>query len=651
MQLLSTLSTIAAIPLGKVARSATPPAFAPLLAALGVSESGVDGETRQVAAVPGKRLPVDPAGVTPEALGFVPAPIPLAAPPPVVSGSAARTVGDAPQAAFTDVRAALAPSAGPSAAAGGEASLPTTPVADRTALATLGPGISGKPDDRPAPDLPDLLPIGANTGPRLSNVEARPEGIVERATDIGAPPGKRAAVVAGDPPASAVATASATLVSTISHAPSASLRGASLVAADRAAPLQQAASTGATSSAQSALATSSTVGTGALDPTMPVPVSGGPTVGMPPSRHREPMPDDALRALIASLPLIDAPRPPVGGVSGAPRSGQTQTIARRGTDLPFEAPVASNAAIQLPIVQAPVATPPAATPATEVSFAASAVPATPDDPASRPPMAGEAVAPRVVVASSVVASAPPVEPMIAVPSIAGALTAGTATVDASAAGPTATPTDAGTTAPVPPPPTPPRPQMTGEAVAPRIAIAAAPREAGVAPVDRRERERDSAGTIAAPAPVDLTPRPVLVTAAAERPALDTRDGAWMQGMIDRIETLRSEGVGGTTRIRLSPDALGAIEVSIQPGDDGMQVRFASDNPDAARLLADAQPKLVELAEARGLKLGAMQVDVGQHSQQQPRREAPAQQNFRSRPAHAATPARPDEPTTDDVRIA
>ncbi len=140
-------------------------------------------------------------------------------------------------------------------------------------------------------------------------------------------------------------------------------------------------------------------------------------------------------------------------------------------------------------------------------------------------------------------------------------------------------------------------------------------------------------------------------AGYQRPALDTRDGAWMQGMIDRIETLRSEGVGGTTRIRLSPDALGAIEVSIQPGDDGVQVRFASDNPDAARLLADAQPKLVELAEARGLKLGAMQVDVGQHSQQQPRREAPAQQNFRSRPAHAATPARSDDPTTDDVRIA
>ncbi len=650
MQLLSTLSTIAAIPLGKVARIATPPAFAPLLAALGVSESGVDGETRQVAAVPGKRLPVDPAGVTPEMLGFVPAPIPLAAPPPVVSGSVAPTMGDAPRSAFTDVRAAPAPSTGPSAPVGGEASLRTTPTGERAALATPEPGRSGKPDDRPAPDLPDPLPIGANTGPRLSNVEARPENIVERATDIGAPPGKRAAVVAGDPPASAVATASATLVSTISHAPSASLQGASLVAADRAAPLQQTASTGATSSAQSALATSSTVGMGASDPTMPMPIPGGPTVTPPPSRHREPMPDDALRALIASLPLIDAPRPPVGGMSGAPRSGQTQPIARRGTDLPFEAPVASNAAIQLPIGQAPVATPlatpPAATPATEVSFAASAVAPSPSDPAPRPPMAGETIAPRVVVASSVVASAPPVEPMIVGASVVGTLNAGTSTTDASAAGPTATPTDAGTTAPVPP-----RPQMTGEAVAPRIAIATAPREAGVAPADRRERERDSAGTIAAPAPIDLAPRPVLATAAAERPALDTRDGAWMQGMIDRIETLRSEGVGGTTRIRLSPDALGAIEVSIQPGDDGMQVRFASDNPDAARLLADAQPKLVELAEARGLKLGAMQVDVGQHSQQQPRREAPAQQNFRSRPAHAATPARPDEPTTDDVRIA
>ncbi len=405
MQPLSTLSTITAIPSGKAARLATPAAFAPLLATLGVSEDGVDGETRQVAAAPGKRLPVDPAGMPAEALGFVPAPIPLAAPPPPVSGSVTPTVGDAPRSVVTDVRAELAPPAGPSAPVREEAS----PTGDRTALATPEPGIGSRPDDRPARDQPDPLPTGANAGPRVNDVGARPEGIVERGAHIGAPLETRAAVVA----------------------------------ADRAAPPRRTASTGTPSLAEPALAMSSTVDTAA----MPVPVSSGPTVAPPPSRHREPMPDDALRALIASLPLIDAPRPPVGGVSGAPRSGQTQTVARRGTDLPFEAPLAGNATIQLPIAQAPVATPPVATPATEVSFVASAVAPSPNDPALRPPMAGETIAPRVVVAP-----ARSVESMIAGASAVGALPSGASTTDASVAGPT----DAGTTAPVPPPPKPPR---------------------------------------------------------------------------------------------------------------------------------------------------------------------------------------------------
>lgn len=195
-------------------------------------------------------------------------------------------------------------------------------------------------------------------------------------------------------------------------------------------------------------------------------------------------------------------------------------------------------------------------------------------------------------------------------------------------------------------------QVNVPAATPPVTRSDAVPVAGVAPVvadampgdsdtqaPRARRDDDPAipttGAIAAPDAAVL--RPVAPAAHAASPALDTRQPQWVEGMIDRIETLReASGTNGSneTRIRLSPDALGDVEVAIRTADDGkMHVHFNSDNADAGRLLADAQPRLLQMAEARGLKLGGMQVDVG--TQQQPSQQSQRQAQDQGNPAPRA----------------
>ena len=64
------------------------------------------------------------------------------------------------------------------------------------------------------------------------------------------------------------------------------------------------------------------------------------------------------------------------------------------------------------------------------------------------------------------------------------------------------------------------------------------------------------------------------------------------------------------RITLVPDALGKIEVALRQDGDTVHVQFAADAPATRALLADAQPRLAELAEARGLRLGDASVSAG-----------------------------------------
>lgn len=134
------------------------------------------------------------------------------------------------------------------------------------------------------------------------------------------------------------------------------------------------------------------------------------------------------------------------------------------------------------------------------------------------------------------------------------------------------------------------------------------------------------GALAAPAPVHAA------APASEAPPIDTGQAEWIDAMIEQIETLRdarADGGSATTRLRLSPDALGGIEILLTGEGDGIEVRINADTAAARQLLAEAAPRLVDLAEARGLKLGQSSVDgggqghreAGQHPQGRDERSA------------------------------
>lgn len=102
-----------------------------------------------------------------------------------------------------------------------------------------------------------------------------------------------------------------------------------------------------------------------------------------------------------------------------------------------------------------------------------------------------------------------------------------------------------------------------------------------------------------------TPAPVEFRAPEQMPAapIDTQAGDWMQSMIERIETITGEQGQRETRLKLSPDALGEVELRLRETPDGaLVVDMDAVTPEARALLAEAAPRLVEMSEARGLRL-------------------------------------------------
>ncbi len=125
---------------------------------------------------------------------------------------------------------------------------------------------------------------------------------------------------------------------------------------------------------------------------------------------------------------------------------------------------------------------------------------------------------------------------------------------------------------------------------------------------------------------------------------------WLASMIDRIETLRDD-TGGIreTRMKLAPEALGNVEVTVRRDESGvLQVRIAADTAQARAMLNDAAPKLAEMVEARGLKLGGSSVDAGAGDH---RRDAPAPTPTTRRPVATATDTTETADATSDSRLA
>lgn len=139
---------------------------------------------------------------------------------------------------------------------------------------------------------------------------------------------------------------------------------------------------------------------------------------------------------------------------------------------------------------------------------------------------------------------------------------------------------------------------------------------------------------------------VQATAQADQAPLDLSRDDWTGKMIERIAALRDGVEAADTRIRLAPEHLGTIDVSIRRDGDRLQVHFTAENPATRQLLADAAPRLAELAEARGLRLGQSSVDSGSGGE----RGHPQHPNHPSTPARPAS-ARAATGTASDARVA
>jgi len=344
-----------------------------------------------------------------------------------------------------------------------------------------------------------------------------------------------------------------------------------------------------------------------------------------------------------------------------PQGGKGQTLAGGGKDLPVEgAPVVSDEEEGDPLVAwlpaglIPI-TPPEPAPMPDVAFVATPSPAE-DVPAGTalpvmrlgtvetpaPDAAGPVLTPAAEITTAAVVF-PVTDP---------------ANVDA----PTAEAMPAETVLPEMPaaPEVAPRgkiePQVRGALVRPSPAVIPQPVVPG-APATQTAAQVFAAAISASfdspAAPVMRVADPVAVQAqaateqlrttvqamsGADQAPLDLSRDDWTGKMVDRIATMRDAVEVADTRIRLAPENLGNVDVSIRRDGDRLHVHFAAENASTRQLLADAAPRLAELAEARGVKLGQTSVDAGTGGQQHPPNQPQSGQ-----------PARPASAMASDIR--
>ncbi|MBW6524087.1 flagellar hook-length control protein FliK [Sphingomonas sp. RHCKR47] len=153
---------------------------------------------------------------------------------------------------------------------------------------------------------------------------------------------------------------------------------------------------------------------------------------------------------------------------------------------------------------------------------------------------------------------------------------------------------------------------------PQAATAAPAARVFAAAIHRALGEQDQRPAVEATPPASAYTTPIAtVTAAgaAQGGALDMRHAAWPAAMIERIATMRDMAAEHDTRLRLSPDMLGTIDVSLRRDGDAVQVQISAEQAQTRQLLAEAQPRLTELADARGVKLHLTSGQSGATGQQ------------------------------------
>ncbi|MDT8760661.1 flagellar hook-length control protein FliK [Sphingomonas psychrotolerans] len=171
---------------------------------------------------------------------------------------------------------------------------------------------------------------------------------------------------------------------------------------------------------------------------------------------------------------------------------------------------------------------------------------------------------------------------------------------------------------------------------PQAALIAEAVSIAPAPLRRAADREPLAAAVQLPTGGAVQPQPVSAPAGAQQGALDTRRQEWVGKMVEHIEALRDAAPVRETRLSLAPEALGKVEIAIRHEGERVHVHFATETPAARQLIADAQPRLAELAEARGLKLGQTSFEsgtMGQGSNRDSRDNPAPQQSLRPRPAN------------------
>lgn len=163
-------------------------------------------------------------------------------------------------------------------------------------------------------------------------------------------------------------------------------------------------------------------------------------------------------------------------------------------------------------------------------------------------------------------------------------------------------------------------------------------------------ELDQPAVIAVAAPGAAAPQQVAAAPETQQGALDMRRQEWIGQMVERIETLRDAAPIRETRIALLPDALGKVDVSVRHDGERVHVHFTAETQAARQILSDAHPRLTELAESRGVRLGQTSMDSGQAGANP--HSGPRHDGARPQTPSAPPPARAEtELTATEARVA
>ena len=573
------------------------------------------------------------------------------------------------------------------------AMMPAGETANMTSLLAAAQPLATAPQqETPAGDVATGVAAAADRRPAPPPAVARHEDTVAPSTGDTAPPAEEPATMAPPPPRAGVTQAapsgSGSAPRTVSTAPDASGTNPAVdVPRPDSAPLPRtAASTATPAPAATAILTATPAPTptpprreavratapAATDnmiapasvvqtPDTPAPVREA-TATVPPAPLREAIPQDVTApahqatVTVSSVPARQAIRQDASEAVTPVSPAPVRETVERAVIVPMAEATAPS--IVEAITRGAPPSPPAA-------IAQTAPTPLPDSP-PRPTAAGAATLPAPATAAPpVIATTAPVraDAPIVLPASPPQPPVATATATAATL-PIATPPPAPPADTAPPATEAPR---TDAPVAARPIAPAAAEPSPAAPViasaartfaeaihravtaDDRPRAADPAASAASAVTTGaVTTAAVTATGQAQQQTLDMRQPHWPSAMIQHIEKLRDMADANDMRIRVVPDALGAIDVSLRRDGDTVQVQLVAEQPQTRAMLAEAQPRLTEMAEARGLKLQHGTATGGNTAQQNTDRQ-PQQQPQRGTPVpHAPPSARRAAADADDI---